>query len=328
MRSIGTLCISGLILGLTSVYAHELRPAYLELEQVTETDYEVLWKLPARGDLRLALYVRFPKDTEYLVEPAGQFLSSNYLERSKISHPEGLLNQTVEIEGLERTLTDVLVRVEKLDGSEQVARLTPTDASLTIVGSPGWMEQAQTYLSLGIEHILLGIDHLLFIFGLLLLVRGWKILVGTITAFTIAHSITLALSTLGVLYIPSPPVDAIIALSICFVAREVIELHRGNESLATRRPWTAAFAFGLLHGLGFAGALLDLGLPQSSIPLALLFFNVGVEIGQLLFVGVVGLVLVSLRGLSIQLPKFAPAATAYAIGGIAMFWLIERVSKF
>ena len=187
---------------------------------------------------------------------------------------------------------------------------------------------AATYLALGIEHILLGIDHLLFVLALVLLVKGWKKLVATITAFTLAHSITLALATLGFVHVPGPPVEACIALSIVFVAAEIIHRRQGRPGLTERAPWVVAFTFGLLHGLGFAGALSEVGLPQHAIPIALLFFNVGVELGQLAFVFIVLLVLAAARRLPPRVPAWGWRAAPYAIGSVAMFWVLQRVAAF
>ena len=188
----------------------------------------------------------------------------------------------------------------------------------------------RTYTALGIEHILTGFDHLCFVLALVLLVSGHRRLFWTVTAFTLAHSLTLALATLGVVHVPRPPVEATIALSIVFVASEIIQKHRGREGLAARQPWLVAFAFGLLHGLGFAGALAEIGLPQNSIPLALLFFNIGVEVGQLLFIAgvlAVARVLTLIAANDIQLRR-AAQVPAYLIGGIASYWTIERVFSF
>jgi hydrogenase/urease accessory protein HupE len=222
------------------------------------------------------------------------------------------------------------VRIERLDGSVQVARLTPSSPSLVVEAAPGAMQVAATYVRLGIEHILLGYDHLLFVLALMLVVAGGWALVKTITAFTVAHSITLGLAVFGVLHVPQPPVDAAIALSILLLAAEIVRRNRGRPSLTVRAPWAVAFAFGLLHGLGFAGALLDAGLPQRDIPLALLAFNVGVEAGQLLFIGtVVTLALLFSRW---RLPAAATVGArpvlAYAIGTLSAFWFIDRLAGF
>ena len=178
----------------------------------------------------------------------------------------------------------MLVRVERADHTEQLARIMTVNPSFTLRQSPGAFEVVRTYTVLGIGHILTGVDHLLFVLALIMIVPDRRRLIVTITAFTIAHSISLALATLQLVHFPGPPVEATIALSIVFVAAEILHRRQGHEGLAVRKPWLIAFSFGLLHGLGFAGALAEVGLPQNAIPLALLFFNVGVEIGQLLFI--------------------------------------------
>ena len=226
-------------------------------------------------------------DARNLSKPEGTFSGDAYLERWRIQRAGGLENQTIHIDGLAGTKIDVLVRMENADGVTQTTRLLPASPSFTVEAAPSPWRVSATYLVLGIEHILLGIDHLLFVLALVLLVKGWKRLVGTITAFTVAHSITLAAATLGFVHVPGPPVEACIALSIVFVAAEIIRGRQGQPGLTERAPWVVAFTFGLLHGLGFAGALNEVGLPAQAIPLALLFFNVGVEIGQLAFIALV-----------------------------------------
>jgi hypothetical protein len=225
-----------------------------------------------------------------------------------------------------------MVAVRWLDGTTARQFFARTGPAIEVplgvlqAGSGSIADAARRYLGLGIEHILLGVDHLLFVFALLLIVRGPWMLVKTITAFTLAHSITLALATLGVVHVPARPVDAAIALSIVFLAAEILHARQGRPGLTARKPWVVAFAFGLLHGLGFAAALTQLGLPQSEIPLALLFFNVGVEIGQLMFVGVFLALGWALRQLQVTWPRWSESVPAYAIGTIAAFWLIERTS--
>jgi hydrogenase/urease accessory protein HupE len=195
-----------------------------------------------------------------------------------------LRGREIRIDGLTGSTNDVLVRLESLDGSTQVKRLTPNEPAFTVAGAQTWFDVAHTYFWLGVGHILTGVDHLLFVLALIMIVPDRRRLIVTITAFTIAHSISLALATLQVVHFPGPPVEATIALSIVFVAAEILRRRQGHEGLAVRKPWIIAFSFGLLHGLGFAGALAEVGLPQNAIPLALLCFNVGVEIGQLLFI--------------------------------------------
>ena len=302
---------------------------YLKICETQLGTYEVLWKVPARGaNERLGLYLQFAEDVETVGEPVSGIRAGSHIERRRIKRVGGLTGSVVTIKGLEKTFTDVLLRLERLDGSQLTRRLTPDSPSYVIEANPGSGQVAWAYLVLGVEHILLGIDHLLFVFALLLVVKGWKKLVVTITAFTLAHSITLALATLGFVYVPGPPVEAVIALSIVFVAAEIVHGQRGRPGLTERWPWIVAFTFGLLHGFGFAGALSEVGLPQTSIPLALLMFNLGVETGQLLFVAVLLAAYLALGRIRIQLPKWSPLFPPYVIGSIAAFWLIERVVGF
>ena len=305
--------------------AHEVRPGYLEIRQRSAEDYDVLWKVPALGDLRLRLEARFPERCLVTRPPVTMQSGDAFLKRWSIRCPGGLEGESISIDGLIDSMTDVLVRLERSDGTTQVLRLTPAAAEFTVATSPGMLQVATTYTTLGIEHILLGIDHLLFILALLFLVRGTWTLVKAVTAFTVAHSITLALASLGFVYVPGPPVEAAIALSIVFVATEIIRRDRGEPGLAQRKPWLIAFAFGLLHGFGFAGALSEIGLPSREIPIALLMFNVGVELGQLAFVVAV----LGLWQLIRRVASFGPAwiekVPAYGIGIVAAFWTIDRV---
>ncbi len=321
-----------------SVQAHEVRPGYLELRQIDAESYQVLWKVPARGDRRLGLYVGLPENCTG-TPPGSRFAGGAYIERWQMTCAGGLVGGTVAIEGLAATRTDVLARVQRLDGTTQTVRLTPGDSTFTVAAAAGTWDVAKTYVALGVEHILLGIDHLLFVLALLFLVGTWPRLIGTITAFTIAHSLTLAAATFGWVQVPQAPVEAAIALSIVFVAAEVIHTRQGHPGLAARKPWLVAFVFGLLHGLGFAGALREVGLPEHAIPLALAFFNIGVEIGQLLFVAAVFMLfwlfkrLRSYSKTSAEPDAWHTAAAvstpgAYLIGSLAAFWLLERTYGF
>jgi hydrogenase/urease accessory protein HupE len=314
--------------------AHDERPAYLELRERSLDTYDVLWKVPARGgDLRLGIYVRFPADAVPLGEPRGLSAGGAWIERWSIRRAGGLAGQVIAIDGLSATAgTDVLVRLERADGSTQVTRLLPTRPSFVVEAAGTFWSVAATYLALGVEHIWSGIDHLLFVLALLLLVKGWRRLVGTITAFTMAHCLTLAAATLGFVHVPGPPVEACIALSILLVATEIVHARRGRAGLTERAPWLVAFTFGLLHGLGFAGALSEVGLPPTAIPAALLSFNVGVELGQLAFIaavlGVAALGRTLARRLTLRPPAWAGAVPAYSIGGVAAFWFLQRVAAF
>lgn len=316
------LCLVG-----SAVFAHEVRPAYLDLRQTDADTYDVLWKVPARGDdLRFGLYVELPPDCSNVSEPRGEFIGGSFVERWTVRRAGGLDGATIRIAGLSATRTDVLARLERLDGTTQVNRMTPAAPSFVVESAPSARDVAVTYLELGVEHILLGIDHLLFVLALLILVQGTHRLVVTVTAFTVAHSITLAGASLGVLDVPGAPVEACIALSIVFVAAEIVHGRRGQPGLTARRPWIVAFVFGLLHGFGFAGALHEIGLPQHDIPLALLCFNVGVEVGQLIFIAGVLAVIALARRIPVATPAWAWRIPPYAIGGVASYWLIQRLA--
>jgi hydrogenase/urease accessory protein HupE len=310
------------------VEAHEVRPGYLAVRQTDAESFDVLWKVPARGDLRLSLQARLPESCRELAPRSSYLGSGASTERWSVSCPGGLTGHSITIDGLSGTMTDVLVRLERTDGTSQVKRLSPSAPSFVVEASPSALQVAGTYLGLGVEHILLGIDHLLFVLALLILVGGGRRLVATVTAFTVAHSLTLGAATLGLVNVPQAPVEAIIALSIVFVACEIVHARQGKPGLTQRWPWIVAFTFGLLHGFGFAGALTEIGLPAQAVPLALLFFNVGVELGQLLFIAAVGVVLAVARYLALPQPAWAWRVPAYGIGTLAAFWSIERVVGF
>ena len=308
--------------------AHEVRPAYLEIRETAPEAYDLVWKVPARGDLRLSLDVVLPAECEMTRPVVRHSPPGAFVDRWSVRCPGGLAGKEIEIRGLSATLTDALVRITHLNGSTQVTRVFPDEPRFEVQVAPGGWQVAGTYFRLGVEHILLGIDHLLFVLALLFVARTRWLLLKTITAFTVAHSITLALATLGFVHVPPAPVEAVIALSIVFVAAEILHARAGHPGITARSPWLVAFLFGLLHGFGFAGALSEIGLPQGHIPLALFFFNVGVEAGQIVFVGAVLGVAFLARPLLVRLPRWVEAAPAYGIGSIAMFWVLERVSGF
>lgn len=308
--------------------AHEIRPGYLELREIAPTSFSVVWKVPMRDGARLRLEPVFPETCRQQTTPTSREVGGGWLQRWTLACEGSLGQGVIAIDGLESTLTDVLVRIERQDGSQLTERLTPDDTSFVLTPTASAWDIAVTYLGLGVEHILLGIDHLLFVLALLLIVVGWRSLVATVTAFTVAHSLTLAAAVLGFVNVPQQPVEAVIALSILFLAVEIIHTRRGRIGLARRWPWLVAFVFGLLHGFGFAGALREVGLPDNAIPLALLFFNIGVEVGQLLFVAaMIALHRLWLRA-ALRPAPWIEALPVYAIGSLAAYWMIERVVGF
>ena len=280
----------------------------------------------------MPISVLLPEQCDLRTEGQLSWDGRAYYSRWTTTCTGGLEGGTLQIEGLEKTSTDVLVRFDLANGVAATQRLTPTNKSFVVPTQPDRLEVVRTYLLFGVEHILGGIDHLLFVLALLLLIQGVRRIVATVTAFTLAHSITLAGATLGWVNAPGPPIEAIIALSIAFIAADILHNQQGKPGLAARYPWVVAFAFGLLHGFGFAGALKQVGLPQTEIPVALLFFNVGVEVGQLLFIAaVLGFLWVwrrSTRGIQLPQATWISALPAYVIGSVATFWFVERTIAF
>ena len=310
-------------------WAHESRPAYLELKESDPGRFSVLWRTPVFAGMRLPVALAIPDGATSLKPPLVEELADSVVERRWIDvGPGGLAGKRIGFPGLELTLIDVLVRVVGADGGVATTLVHPSQPWFDVPARQGTLEVMAVYVQHGIEHILGGPDHLLFVLGLMLLVRGTRRLVATVTAFTVAHSITLALATLGVVRLPGPPIEAAIALSIVLVGVEIARMQRGETSLSIERPWAVAFAFGLLHGIGFAGALIRVGLPQAEIPLALFSFNVGVEIAQLGFVAVMLPVLALFRRLRVAWPMWARLAPAYAIGSLAAFWFFDRIAAF
>ena len=332
LATLGSAISLAAILGATMASAHEVRPAYLELTEVSAGRVEVLWKQPILPSadpglaLRLPLEPRFTERCNEVSRALPELTGSVLLERWVVTCGEaGLQGVGVKIAGLPRTLTDVLLRVRWLDGSGTDYLLRPeapgvalSDGASTGLGIPA-------YLRLGVEHLLFGFDHILFVVGLMFFVSRPRQLVQVVTAFTIAHSITLALSTLGVLTLSQRPVEAVIALSILFLAVELARSAGTDPSLMRRWPWSIAFGFGLLHGFGFAGALSEIGLPADARAMALFLFNVGVEIGQLLVVGVLLALVWLVRVSRVELPAFATQIPVYVMGVVSAYWFIDRV---
>ena len=310
-------------------FAHELQPGSLELRQLTAQRFEVIWRAPIYYGKPHPAKMQLPEQWQTVGEPTVRQLPDSALHRRVVSVPGGSIDGgVIRFIGLEATITDMFLRFVWLDGSETTAIARPSHPWVEIVAQRSAWQVAWDYTELGVDHILSGFDHLTFVLALLLIVSGARRLLITVTAFTLAHSITLAAATLGVMWVPGPPIEATIALSILFLASELVKVNRGEFSLTAKFPWIVAFVFGLLHGFGFAGALSDVGLPQNEVPLALLMFNVGVEIGQLLFIAVSLVVIMALSRLRREWPAWAQQIPAYAVGGIAAFWLIERIAGF
>lgn len=330
LRCFASCLLTGLLLtALTSTptaWAHEARPAYLEIDETAAGQYSVLWRTPVLAGKRLPVVPQFPEGVRNLREPIVQELSDSLLERRWIdAGPQGLAGKRVEFPGLQLTITDAVVRVNLLDGWNWMAIARPSQPWVAFEATRGTAAIAFDFIQQGIWHILSGPDHLLFVFGLLLIVGTSWMLVKTVTAFTVAHSITLAAATLGYVQPPAPPIEAGIALSILFLGPEILRARRGETSFTIRHPWVVAFAFGLLHGFGFASVMSAAGLPPTDVPLALVSFNIGVELGQLAFVALVLLIRRGLRILRVSRPRPVELFPAYVVGSLGAFWLIQRI---
>lgn len=329
-RNVWTI-LAGALLALLVVspaaHAHEVRPAYLEITETAPGQFNVLWRTPVLAGLRLPVVLKLPDGVRNLKDPVVQELTDSRVERRWIdAGPKGLAGKRIEFPGLQLTITDVLARVRLLDGRDYTQLVRPPQPWVEVAAQPSWATIAGGYIVHGIQHILFGVDHLLFVLGLLLIVKGRWMLLKTITAFTIAHSITLAIATLGYAQAPVPPLNAAIALSILFLGPEIVRGWHGETSFTIRHPWVVAFAFGLIHGFGFAGALTSAGLPPRDLPLALLSFNVGVEIGQVAFVVLILLLERSFHQLQIRWPRWVEAMPGYTVGSLGAFWTIERTA--
>ena len=323
MRVIAAL-LALLAAALVPAHADDLRPGYLEWREDAPGAWTVTWKAPLLGGLATRARPVLPPGCR-AGERQRAFSGPAVIETVAIACDRPLGGATLGLVGLEHGFTDALLRVAPREGAVQAARLTPQAPTATVAARAGRLDIARTYLALGVEHIVFGFDHLLFVIALVLLVRGLRQLVATVTAFTLAHSLTLAATTLGAVALGRKPVEICIALSILLVARELLRPTEAPATLARRAPAAIAFVFGLLHGFGFAAALAEIGLPQGEVPLALLAFNVGVEAGQLV---IVALALAALAALARVAPRHlrpATAVSAYAIGIVASAWLIERM---
>lgn len=305
--------------------AHEIRPAYLEIKEDSINSYSVFWKVPLLDGRVPDIYPIFEDPNDFI---EGKSTSTFQAQTTfyNLRTQKDIGGSQVSIHNLEKTLIDAIVRFERSSGEIHTFLIQPSSSKAIIPTSSNVWQIARTFGILGIEHILLGWDHLLFVLGLLLLIKSRSLLITTITAFTIAHSITLILSSLGHVSLPSAPVETVIALSVLFLGREYVMEQKGEESLTARKPWLIAFIFGLLHGFGFAGALSDIGLPNHALFSSLLSFNLGVEIGQIAFVGI--LILFYHLFKRVLRPAILPTVKiipGYIIGGIASFWFIGRL---
>ena len=322
---LGFLALPALLpLAAPPAWAHEARPGFLELRETGPETYSLLWKKPTGGEVEIQIAPVVPEGCRLVTPDRQQMTPGALIVRGTLQCRGGIAGKSLAIAGLEATISDVLVRVHHADGRLESHLLRPTSPTVTLGAATSGLARAVGYLQLGIQHIVLGVDHLLFVLGLLLIVKDRWMLVKTISAFTVAHSITLAIATLGYASAPLPPLNAAIALSILFLGPEIVRSWRGETSFTIRHPWVVAFAFGLLHGFGFASGLTALGLPQAEIPLSLLLFNVGVELGQLAFVLLFLLLERSFRVLEIDWPRWAEALPGYAVGSLGAFWTIQR----
>jgi len=312
-----------------SALADEIRPALLEIEERPGGWVDVVWKVPIVQGAPEDMTPVLPDWLVPVGSGSGRPVSGSWLEyRTYRGGDQPLTGAAIRIEGLNALPTDVLVRISLQDGAEHSAILRSGSDTFVIPKQPTQTELAVSYWQMGTIHILEGFDHLLFLLTLLLIVVGLWPLLKTVTAFTLAHSLTLALATLGIVNIPSAPTEAVIALSIMLLAVEVVRKAGGVTTLSERYPWLIAFTFGLVHGLGFAGALSEIGVPENAVPLALLMFNLGVETGQVMFVIAVSLLLSGLHRIHGRTGHMVARATPYAIGGVAAFWTLERVYSF
>ncbi len=326
-RALALLPLLG-VLAAPAALAHEIRPGLLDLREGPGGDIRVIWKVPTRGERALAVEPVFPSSWRPLGRPSERRVPGAWIQESTWSSEDGgLVGREIEIAGLPALQTDVLLRVVLADGTAHSAILRPSEPSFVIPARASRGDVAASYWRMGVVHILEGIDHLLFLLALLFIVEGFWQLLKTVTAFTLAHSLTLALATLGLVHVPPAPTEAVIALSILFLAAEIVRKQQGVVGLTERRPWLVALAFGLFHGLGFAGALSEVGVPAHEVPLALLTFNLGVETGQILFVTAVAGLLGALRRLPLTPPEGAWRLAPYAIGALAAFWTIERLAR-
>jgi len=315
------------ILFALNAHGHESQPGRLDLRQIAEDRYEVIWRAPIYYGRPHPARLELPQDWQDMAEPTERRLPDSQVFRRIVAVGDGGVEGSVlRFQRLESTITDVFVRLNRLDGTVMTAVARPSKPYVQLRGERSLATMAADYIGLGFHHILQGIDHLLFVMGLLLIVKSRAILVKTVTAFTVAHSITLAIATLGYARVPIPPLNAAVALSILFLGPEIVRSWRGETSLTIRFPWVVAFCFGLLHGFGFASGLTTTGMPKSELLPALLFFNLGVEMGQLAFVFTALALVRSFKILDVRWPRWAELAPGYAVGSFGAYWTIQRLA--
>lgn len=308
------------------ILAHTLKPAYLNIQATGKSEYSILWKVPIHDNKVLKITPIFPPICNTRKKNFYSIYNSDMIDYYwTINCKKSLLGQIITIENLEKEMSDVILHFTQ-DNISNIKHLNPTNPSTRIkINSSSWTVFKE-YTSLGVKHILLGYDHLLFVLGLLFLIVNLKMLIKTITAFTLAHSVTLTMTVLGYVHLNSVFIEAMIALSIMILAVEIIYSHYGSKGVSSKYPWGVAFVFGLLHGFGFAAVLTELGLPQNHIFLALFFFNTGIEIGQLLFIWSVILLYYIVRNkVSINFLTRSKILITYVIASVATFWFIERI---
>ena len=321
--------IFAILFGSVPLIADEIKLAYLEIEQHSTNSYAVLYKSPSKNLKKPFLDEVFPADCITSLPVKSYVTNKMYREHMTVDCQGTLEGKTLSLEPLNRSDIDMLLHMDLSSGKTISKLLSSSEKTYNIPDKSAGTDIAGTYTWLGITHILIGFDHLLFVFALLLIVQSTRRLLWTISAFTLAHSLTMAGAMLGLVQMPQKPVEAVIALSILFLALEIMHEKQGKIGLTSRYPWAIAFIFGLLHGFGFAGALAEVGVPEDAIVLSLLFFNIGVELGQLIFVASIVFVAYVLQQLKYNdVVERLKTLIVYGMGSISTFWLIERTLSF
>ena len=314
-----------LIANIVPTFAHESQPGTLEIKQLKAGRYDVIWKAPMYYGKPHPARLQMPETWKDIVQPTERGMADSTIFHWVVDvEPQSIEGTIIRFPGLESTITDVYVRLIRLDSTTMTAVVRPTRPFVELRGERSWHVTVGEYIALGFNHIMIGVDHLLFVLGLLLIVKNRMMLIKTITSFTVAHSITLAMASLGFASIPLPPLNAAVALSILFLGPEIIRSWRGETSLTISYPWIVAFVFGLLHGFGFASGLSTTGMPKAELPWALLCFNIGVELGQLSFVFLALALAWSFKTLEIRWPRWVLAMPGYTVGSLGAYWTIQR----